>query len=460
MYTMYPTISLNNYPTLSYMLPTVLVALPVGYLSFARSLNYRRIIYATWLSLATYIAWCISCIYAHSQGILPSIGGWLGSGNVWVGLGKPIPLQLPAHNSTRIIATTAFTLCASSTLPLYTSLKSSSRPIPSAKLPPSRSFRILSICSVILAVLLLLPSTLFSAFPNHPVSVCIHFLCTSFVHSNAVQYSKPFPDQDLNFTMPISASPSNLLIDRSSGHIPILETYHYPTPGLPVPNVRIQIHTIINTLSASTLILSVPSILVASPPVNIPIRSAKFNTSRLFTLLFIILCALIPPSHFPTPTSEDDDAQHPNTNPLNINFLDSSRFFGVISLLVLFMGYTGTYFVPTFVHVSQHFFKRPIAIVVPPQTPLTPTHSHSPSSAAGDEESRAASHRGPLDSVQTSSPRAGTSRVHDELLLRKERALQRRQFRRRIVWDVGVWALLITSVVGMIGYGGYLAGAW
>jgi hypothetical protein len=94
MYTMYPTISLSSYPTLSYMLPTVLVALPVGYLSFARSLNYRRIIYATWLSLATYIAWCISCIYAHSQGILPSIGGWLGSGNVWVGLGKPLNLQL------------------------------------------------------------------------------------------------------------------------------------------------------------------------------------------------------------------------------------------------------------------------------------------------------------------------------------------------------------------------------
>jgi len=457
MYTLYPTISLNSYPNLSYMLPTVLVALPVGYLSFARSLNYRRIIYATWLSLATYIAWCISCIYAHSQGILPSTGGWLGSGNVWVGLGKPLNLQLPNHNSTRIIATTAFALCASSTLPLYTSLKSSSRPIPSAKVPPSRSFRILSTCSTILAVLLLLPSTLFSAFPNHPSSVCIHFLCTFPVHSDAVQYSKPFPDQDLNINIPISVSPLKLLIDRNSGHIPVLDTRYYPTPRLPIPNVRIQIHTLINILSASTLILSVPSVLVASPPVNIPLRSAKFNTSRSLTLLFIILCALIPPSHFPTPPSEDDDPRQPNTN---TNFLDSSRFFGVISLLVLFMAYTGMYFVPTFVHVSEHFFKRPIAIVVPPQTPLTHTHSHSPSSGADGEDSRPPSHREPFDSVQASSPRTVTSRVHDELLLRKERALQKRQFRRRIVWDVGVWALLITSVMGMIGYGGYLVGAW
>lgn len=120
------------------------------------------------------------------------------------------------------------------------------------------------------------------------------------------------------------------------------------------------------------------------------------------------------------------------------------------------MAYTGTYFVPTFVHVWQHFFKRPIAIVVPPQRPLT--HTSRPS--ADDDESLAgASHYAHSEAVQTSSSRTGTSKV-DELLLRKERALQKRQFRRRILWDIGVWVLLIASVMGFVGYVGFLASAW
>jgi hypothetical protein len=42
--------------------------------------------------------------------------------------------------------------------------------------------------------------------------------------------------------------------------------------------------------------------------------------------------------------------------------------------------------------------------------------------------------------------------------LRKERALQKKQLKKRIAWDIGVWMLLLTSLAGLIGYGGYLAG--
>jgi len=38
--------------------------------------------------------------------------------------------------------------------------------------------------------------------------------------------------------------------------------------------------------------------------------------------------------------------------------------------------------------------------------------------------------------------------IHDELLQRKEIALQRRQARKRIVWDIGVWLQLGLFAVG------------
>ena len=70
------------------------------------------------------------------------------------------------------------------------------------------------------------------------------------------------------------------------------------------------------------------------------------------------------------------------------------------------------------IHIIIHNFRRPLAIVVPPTTPTT---ARVPSSAAAE----------PSDSR------------HDELLQRKERTLQRRRLGRRLVWDVGVWVLLV-----------------
>lgn len=78
-------------------------------------------------------------------------------------------------------------------------------------------------------------------------------------------------------------------------------------------------------------------------------------------------------------------------------------------------------------HIVTHHFKRPLAIVVP-STPLTTSvsNTHSPSSQ------------------HTPTP-------FDELLQRKERALQRRRLGRRIIWDIGVWVLLIP-----VGGGGFV----
>lgn len=107
--------------------------------------------------------------------------------------------------------------------------------------------------------------------------------------------------------------------------------------------------------------------------------------------------------------------------------------------MLVLMSLVGTYFLPALLHILTHTFKRPLAIVVPPRTPLLQT----PLASTSGETERL-------------SPRSGA----DELLLRKERALQKRQFRKRIGWDVGVWVLLGASVVCVIVIDAGLLGVW
>ncbi|KAG6863000.1 hypothetical protein C0993_000554, partial [Termitomyces sp. T159_Od127] len=76
-------------------------------------------------------------------------------------------------------------------------------------------------------------------------------------------------------------------------------------------------------------------------------------------------------------------------------------------------------------HVVAHFFERPLTI-------LTPHNAQSSESGSGP----------------------------DELLLRKERALQRKQFRKRIAWDLGVWLLLLGGGAGFVAAIGRVAGRW
>lgn len=426
MYTLYPIFAQDDHPTLFYGFSACLVFVVVAYLSYPRSLAYRRITCATALSLASYIAWLGCIIYSHSNGLLQPKGGLLGSADIWPGLGT-FQIFFQYFFCLFPTATIAFAFCSSSTLPLYSSLKSAAHPTSGSKVPVSRSFRFLSTSSAILAVLLLLPSIIFAAFPNRPAPVSVDFLCLLmpyvFQSSNLIQ-------DPLNSTLNISLP--YVILDLNAT-VPILDSHRPSPPEFSLLAVRI--HKIISILSATTLILSIPSILVSIPPLRIPsLRSVKFNISRVIIILFVMICGLIPPFWLEnTSKSKNDDY-----------FLKSSGIFGFVVLIVLVMAFMGTYFMPTFLHVSQHFFKRPLAIVVPR---MQPSQSSPEVDELGAGPSESASHRTPL-----------IPRFHDELLLRKERALQKKQLRKRIAWDVGVWVLLLTSLAGLIGYGGYLTG--
>jgi hypothetical protein len=146
-------------------------------------------------------------------------------------------------------------------------------------------------------------------------------------------------------------------------------------------------------------------------------------------IIIIVLLSAIPPSIY----------SHDKTRRTE-SYLSSSGFFAVLTAIMLLMALTSTYFVPAFVHIIIHIIKRPLAIVVQPRTPLL--HTPSPS--------------GDLDDTTNVSPRT----IHDELLLRKERALQRKQFKKRIVWDTGVWVLLGASATGVVFLAGKFVGVW
>lgn len=103
---------------------------------------------------------------------------------------------------------------------------------------------------------------------------------------------------------------------------------------------------------------------------------------------------------------------------------------------------------PAFVHISTHFFKRPLTIVIPRKP--TQQNSSALNSAVNDDA------RGIGSASRQSSPKA----VHDELLLRKESVLQKKQFRKRIVWDIGVWTLLFASVALIVFTICGFAGVW
>jgi hypothetical protein len=148
----------------------------------------------------------------------------------------------------------------------------------------------------------------------------------------------------------------------------------------------------------------------------------KFNVSRVLAIIIVVLLSVIPPGTHNTRGTK--------------SYL-SSGFFAVLTVIMLLMALTSAYFVPAFVHIITHFFKRPLAIVVQSRTPLL----HTPSD---------------LDNTTGVSPRT----IHDELLLRKERALQRKQFKKRIVWDTGVWVLLGASATGVVFLAGKFVGVW
>ncbi|KAF5382499.1 hypothetical protein D9615_003049 [Tricholomella constricta] len=158
---------------------------------------------------------------------------------------------------------------------------------------------------------------------------------------------------------------------------------------------------IIPILNAATLLLGIPALIVTTPTLPIPDRirhSSTIPVSRTLLSILVTALALVP-----------------------------AKVSTVFSDILLLCALTSTYFLPALLHVVAHFFRRPLAIVVP-QVPGTPA--------------------------------PGSQSPADELLLRKERALQKKQFRKRIVWDLGVWLLLVGGGAGFVTAIGRVAGQW
>ncbi|CAL1712443.1 unnamed protein product [Somion occarium] len=343
---------------------TVVVALVISPLCFARSIATASVLYATWLSIATFVAWMACTAYAHAKGILTTNPAGDSLGPLWQG-----------------ISVIAFAFTTSFTLPLYAALRGSVQPgVPKSK--RANSFKLLSVLSVGLAILLIIPLTFFEA-TDSPVS------------------TSPFP---LWCAYPI----------------PILQRDVQTSASTPFK-------ALVALLNATTLALTIPLVVITAPSVPLPmvLRRTELPVSKILFFIVAIALAMVPP-----------------------------RLAHILSDIVLVSAFFNTYFLPgmsffcissfhketksllAFIHIIMHNFRSPLSIVIPPSAPVTPNparEASSPVSASRD----------------------------DELLQRKERTLQRRRLTRRIVWDIGVWVLLVpVGGGGLVWAGGRIAGRW
>ncbi|KAK7690291.1 hypothetical protein QCA50_006947 [Cerrena zonata] len=129
----------------------------------------------------------------------------------------------------------------------------------------------------------------------------------------------------------------------------------------------------------------------------------------------------------------------------------------VLSDVVMVGAFFSTYVLPAAIHIIMHNFRRPLSIVIPPSAPITPNPAYT-----RDPPYLSNSHIYPSPSgLSASSPLSASSSRDDELLQRKEQTLQRRRLTRRIVWDIGVWVLLLpVGGGGLVWAAGRIAGRW
>lgn len=290
-----------------------------------------------------------------------------GCGRAGFGRGYVSPLMtafaLSLKSSTAVLA---FAFASPTTLPLYASLKGYHQPIllssSTTKTPKRYSFRTLSLLSTAISFLLLLPLVFFSAFPNRLVSSPLTVRTNEYVHDSRNQETSLLPRN----------------------------------PFLIV-------------ISALILLLRIPSILITSPNLPLPLvirksTTARFqaNLSRSLLWIPILILGLL-------------------------GQLGAGKVGGVVENLSWFGASVGSFALPAIIHITIHLFKKPLSIVVP-STPLSTSqsHSHSPYSTTP-------THRRPWD----------------ELLQRKERALQKRRLKYRLGWDLGAWIVAFWWAFGV-----------
>ncbi|KAF8842204.1 hypothetical protein BDN67DRAFT_899961 [Paxillus ammoniavirescens] len=168
---------------------------------------------------------------------------------------------------------------------------------------------------------------------------------------------------------------------------------------------------LISTLRAATLLLSVPSVILATPLFPLPsgIRRLTPVNSGLFITTFVVGTLSVVPA------------------PVMRIFND----------VTLFLAVSGTFLLPALVHIIIHYFRRPLSIIVPQgqsSVPTTPRFAH----------------------AQLSPPPSP-----DPLLQRKERLLQRNRLGKRILWDIGIWIVLMPiCACTLVWAGGRVAQQW
>ncbi|KIJ17817.1 hypothetical protein PAXINDRAFT_98013 [Paxillus involutus ATCC 200175] len=168
---------------------------------------------------------------------------------------------------------------------------------------------------------------------------------------------------------------------------------------------------LISTLRAATLLLSVPSVILATPLLPLPsgIRRLTPVNSGLFLTTFVVGALSVVPA------------------PVMRIFND----------VTLFLAVSGTFLLPALVHIIIHYFRRPLSIIVPhgqSSVPTTPRFAH----------------------AQLSPPPSP-----DPLLQRKEWLLQRNRLGKRILWDIGIWIVLMPiCACTLVWAGGRVALQW
>ncbi|KAH0832090.1 hypothetical protein J3R83DRAFT_12999 [Lanmaoa asiatica] len=182
------------------------------------------------------------------------------------------------------------------------------------------------------------------------------------------------------------------------------------SPGTPTSTAPSD--NLVLGLRIATLVLSIPSVVVSitSLPLHGMTSGRFIRTNLALSVITVIILALnlVPP----TVASILDD-------------------------VTLFLAVFGAFLLPALAHITIHYFRRPLSIVVPQapsSTPSTPRHSNY--------------ERSPSPS-------------RDPLLQRKERLLQRSRLGKRLSWDLVIWIILMpTCGCAFVWAAGRLARQW
>jgi hypothetical protein len=113
----------------------------------------------------------------------------------------------------------------------------------------------------------------------------------------------------------------------------------------------------------------------------------------------------------------------------------------VLMDILLAAAFIATYFFPALMHVTIHNFRRPLSLIMPSRTPSDgppPTSS----TATYTNRHHTEDHGNNESSGSPLLPRGSPIPLSDELLRRKETALQWKQWKKRLVWDIAAWVLV------------------